>query len=84
MVCPQANSDLIIDVQLVCVASLHDQAQQVGFAVDLHTLQLSGLVPCAFIAVEAQVSQTLHDALLWICPPGRQAANMDLYLSRDL
>ena len=46
-------SDLIVDVQLVGVALLHHQAQQVSIAVDLHALELPGLVPGTLIAVEA-------------------------------
>lgn len=46
-------SDLIVDVQLVGVALLYHQPQQVSIAVDFHTFELPGLVPCALIAVEA-------------------------------
>ena len=50
---PRKTSDLIVNIQLVGVALLYYQPQQVGIAVDFNAFELPGLMPCALIAVKA-------------------------------
>ena len=50
---PRKTSDLIVNIQLVGVALLYHQPQQVSVAVDFHAFELPGLMPCALIAVKA-------------------------------
>lgn len=50
---PRKTSDLIVNIQLVGVALLYHQPQQVSIAVDFHAFELPGLMPCALIAVKA-------------------------------
>ena len=67
---------LIVDVELVGMAALNDETQQVSLSVESHTFQLPGLVACALVAVKAKIAKAFHDTLLWISCARWQGANM--------
>lgn len=50
---PRETSDLIVNIQLIGVALLYHQPQQVSIAVDFHAFELPGLMPRTLIAVKA-------------------------------
>ena len=78
------DAHLVVDVQLVHVALVHDDAQDGGVHVDVHGLELARLVAGRGVGVEAEVPETPHDRAVQACLAGGQQTGEELDLRRDL
>jgi hypothetical protein len=78
------DAHLVVDVELVDVTLVDDDAEDGGVDVDVHGLELPRLVPARGVRVEAQVTEAAHDGAVHRRLARREQARVQLNLRGDL
>jgi hypothetical protein len=76
---------LVVDVELIHMAAVDEEADEKRLDVDMHAFEFPRLVVAALIAVKREVAKSLENAVVRVCVQNvGRSPNKDLHARGDL